>query len=141
MVHLDASDTPEFVVGVKNVLEDFLHGFSGARIRVQRNLVRPAKAQRPHVVQSQNVIGMGMRIENRVQPRDLLPYRLLAEVWRRINEDAMSVIFHHHRRPGTTVVRIVRCADAARAADRRHAHGSAAAQHGEHCLHFLIPEG
>src|SRR5258708_32484719 len=84
---------------------------------------------------------MGMRIKDRVQTGDLFSYGLLAEIGGRVDEDATSVVLHHHRWPGAAVVRVVRGAAAARAADSRHAHRRAAAQHGEYCFHFLIPAG
>src|SRR5579864_4904669 len=110
-------------------------------MRVEWNLAFTPEAERPYVVQAQNVVSVRVRIKHRVKPLDLFSNRLLAEIRRGVNQHRVAVVFHQHRRAQSPVMRIVRRAYAAVAPNGRNAHGRSAAQHGESRLHFLSSGG
>src|SRR5215470_4167067 len=106
VVDLDAGNSAVFVVGIKNVFENLLQGDCGLRKRVERNLLRAAEAQRPYVVQPENMIRVRMGVNDCIQAADPLADSLLAEIRRGIDEHATLRILQHDRRPGTIVARI-----------------------------------
>src|SRR5947209_5899286 len=141
MVELDAGYSTIFVIFVKDVTEDFLHGGRRLRMRVEGNPVWPPEAQRTHIIKPQDMVGMRVSVDHRIQPGDAFPDGLLSEIGRGIDEHAAVTILQHDGRPGTAVTRVSRGAHAAGAADGWHTHGCAAAQHCEHRFHFFNPAG
>src|SRR6185437_7005718 len=95
------------------------------------------------VVNAENVVSVGMGIENRIQMTDVFPDGLSAKVRSGINQDCFAGIFNEHGRPGALVMRIGRLTYGAIAADCGHAHRSAASEHGKAGLHHftLLPAG
>src|SRR5262249_13877045 len=56
--HLDPRDAPVFVIGVKDVAENALHGLRGFFLGVERDLAFALEADGAHIVQAQNVVGV-----------------------------------------------------------------------------------
>ena len=48
-----------------------------------------AKAQRPQIVEAENMVGMGVRVEDSIHMPDLFAQSLVAEVRTRIDQDRM----------------------------------------------------
>src|SRR5215471_8566642 len=96
------------VVGIRleNVVERSGDLARGLRIGVKRNFLRPAKAQRTHILKTENVVGMRVRVKDRVDAVEFLADRLGAEVGRGVDQDHVSGIFHRDRGTGAAVVRI-----------------------------------
>ena len=130
-----ASNSAELVVRVEDVAEHAAQKFGCFRARVERNATVAAKAQRPQIVNAQNVIGVSMGVENGVNLANFLANRLLAEIGTGVDENKLAAVLEDNRRTSAAVASIGRAADRASAADGGHAHGSAAAQHGKGCLH------
>ena len=74
------------------------------------------------------MIGMGVREQNRVELFQADAEGLLAEIGRRINQQAMAIMFDEHRRAQPLVARVIRQTSLALAADRRHANRRARAE-------------
>ena len=58
------------------------------------------------VVLTQNVVRMGMRVNQRVQMRDPGPQNLRPEVRRRVDDDIPVPVLHQNRRTQTVVPRV-----------------------------------
>src|SRR5215471_3084900 len=95
VIDLDARNSAVFVVGIKDVFENFLQGNCGVRKRVERNLLRAAEAQRPDIIESKHMIGVCMGVDDRIQAADPLADSLLAEIRRGIDEHATLRILQH----------------------------------------------
>src|SRR5882724_1431298 len=108
---------------------------------IERNLAFAPEAEQPHVIQAQDMVGMSVRVKNRVKPFDVLANRLLPEIRRGVDEHCVPVVLHQNRRTRAPVMRIIRRAYPAVAPDGGNAHRRSAAQHGESCLHFLSSGG
>src|SRR5579871_1602691 len=87
------------------------------------------------------MVGMGVRIENGIQPGNPLPDGLCAKVGGCVDQYAAPPVFQHDRGPCAPVMRIAGSADEALAADGRNTHGCAAAQHSQDCIHRLLMPG
>src|SRR6266436_5661750 len=94
------------------------------------------KAQRPQIVDSENVIGMSVRVEHCIEAANVLSDSLLSEIRSGIDQNAAPAVLNQYRRPGSAVARIRRMTHGAIAADSWHAHGRPAAQHRERRPHF-----
>ncbi len=93
------------------------------------------EAERPHIVESENVIGVAVGIKHGVNFANAFADGLLAEVGRGVDENGVPIPLHHDRRSRAPIVRICRHAHAAVAADGGHAHRGSTAQNREHCFH------
>src|SRR5580658_9396234 len=94
-------------------------------------------AERTEVIDTKNMVGVRMSIENCIHLRDSLPDGLCVEIRRGVNKHNLARILDHDGRSGTAVMRITGMADHAVAAQRRYTHGRAAAQYRERGLHRL----
>jgi hypothetical protein len=74
-----------------------------------------AQIKWPYIVEAEDVIGMGMREQNRVQPLQSRAHGLKPEIGSRIDYRCLSVANQKDRRPQPLVSRIRGCADAAMA--------------------------
>ena len=101
----------------------------GGRIHGQRGFLPHVK--RANVVESQDVIGVAMREENRVQAFQAHAERLRAEVRRRVDHRGLPLMNQEHGRAQAIVPRVLGTAHAAMASERRDSHGCAGAKHGE----------
>jgi hypothetical protein len=68
---------------------------------------------------------MSVGQQHGIEAVDPRAQRLLAKIGRSVYDDVLAVSREEERRPRTVVVGILRTADAAMTAERRHAHGSA----------------
>src|SRR5205807_2936898 len=59
VVHLYPCQAAIFIVRIENIPENILQGFRGLRVRIKRYLVRVAEAQGTHIIQAQDMVGMG----------------------------------------------------------------------------------
>jgi hypothetical protein len=100
------SNAAEFVVGIENVSEHASQELSRLGPRVKRDLGRAMKAEWPEVINSEDVVGMRVRVKHRIDVLDLRPYRLLAKVGCGIDQYDPPVVFQHDGRTGALVVRI-----------------------------------
>src|SRR5438132_4278631 len=128
----------EFVVRVEDITEHVANEFRGVGPGVERQLARfMAKTQRPQVVDSENVIGVGVSVEHGIKMGDALADCLLVKIRCAVDEHHATVVFNQNRRSSTAVVGIGGMADRAVAANGGHAHGRAAAQDGQRGLHLF----
>src|SRR5262249_15694091 len=125
-LHLYAGDAPVLVRSVKNVTEDSLHGFRSRVKGVQRDLLLAAETKRTHVVETQDVVGVSMGINDGVDVRNVLADGLLAKVRRGVNDYTAAAVLQHDRGASAAVTRIAGMTDGARAPDGGHAHGRSA---------------
>src|SRR5262249_30942788 len=140
-VHLNPGDAAVLVGCVKDVAKNTLQRLGRTVVGVKRNFLRAAKAQRAHIIEPQDVIGVGVGVDDGVDVSDVLANGLLAKVGRGIDEDALPLVLHHDRRPGAPVTRVRGVTHGTSAANGRHTHGGAATQDGKRRLHFLSGPG
>src|SRR5260370_20167606 len=132
----EPGEPAKFVIGVKNIAEHLAQKGGGIGTSVKRKLVRfMLVAQGPQVVDAQNVVGVSVSVEHGVYPLDSLANSLRVEIGSGVDQNNLAAILNHYGRPSAAVVRIGGAAHRAIAANRGHAHGSAAAQHGERGFH------
>src|SRR6185369_3367051 len=84
--------------------------------------------ERADVVEPHDVIGVRMRVEEEVEPRDRRAQQLQAQIRRGVDQEVLPVRLDLHRLPQPLVARIVRRADGTMATDDRNAGGSAGAE-------------
>lgn len=82
----------------------------------------------PQVVESQDVVRVGVGVNDRIDPLDLFPQALGAKIWRRVHLDAGFPEAQQCRGAETLVTRIFRQADPAGTADHGNAMGRACPQ-------------
>src|SRR5271157_1445915 len=119
-MYLNLGEAAVFVIRFEDVAKDAAQHLRGLIAGEERNLSASGctrEAERPDVVQPENVIGVAVRVEYGVDLPDALTDGLLAEVRRGVNEDGVSVPLHHHRGTRAAIVRVCRRAYAAVAAD------------------------
>ncbi len=81
------------------------------------------------IVDTMQVVGMGMGEQHGVERGDAGIEQLLAQIGRGVDEEPRPALLHHHRAAPPAVARVPQIAGAPLAADARHAPGRAAAQH------------
>jgi hypothetical protein len=86
--------------------------------------------QRAHVVDAVHVVGVGVRVDDRIEPLDARLQALVAQIGRGIDQHLRRPLLQEDRAALAPVARLVGAADRAVAADHRHAGGRAAAEHG-----------
>src|SRR5206468_640089 len=122
---------------VKNVAEHFPDELGSVWTCIEWQPVwLMQKAERTQVVDPEEVVGVSMGVQHRIQAADIFADCLFAEIRRGIDQNRAAAVFNEYGWPGAPVARIGRMADRAIATDGRHAHGRAAPQHGERSLHF-----
>jgi hypothetical protein len=75
--------------GIENILESLLdggHGFGGS---IDRDLVPLHEVERPYIIESEDVVGVGVSEQDSIYSFDPKPQRLVAEIRRRINQDSL----------------------------------------------------
>src|SRR5262249_47512493 len=80
---LDLRQSAVFVIAVEDVAEDAAQHALGSLAGIQRNLAAAGdarKAERPDVVEAEDVVGMAVRVEYRVNPANALADCLLAKI-------------------------------------------------------------
>ena len=97
----------EFVIRVKNVGEHPAQKRGGFGPSIQGKLLRLVLVtQRPQIINAQDVVGMRMGIEDRVNPSDVFADCLRVKIGSGIDQYDFAVLLDHDRRPGAPVVRI-----------------------------------
>ena len=115
----------DFGFAIENVIEgasEDVESFS-RRENGERGVL--AHVERPNVVESENVIGVGVREEDGVKALEADAKGLLAKIGRGVNNDVLTVAGKQQRRAEAVVTRICGGANTAMTAERRDAHGSA----------------
>src|SRR5215469_1126955 len=87
--------------------------------------------KRANVVEAENVVGVGVCVENRVEMSNASAQGLLAEVRGSVDDDVAAIVREQHRGARALVVQIGGVADIALAGESRNAHRSARAQYGD----------
>src|SRR5690242_4904936 len=80
-------NAPEFVVCLEDVAEHVAEKLRRLWPGIQRDLAGPMKAQGPEIVDTENMIRMGMGINNGINTGNIFPDSLLAEIGRGVNQD------------------------------------------------------
>src|SRR5215831_10622097 len=140
-LHLHASDAAVLVVGLKNIAEHVFDGLGCWIEGIERDFAFVAKTEWTHIIQAQDVVGVGVRVNDGVDVGDVFADGLFTEVGCSVNENAPAIVLDHDRRAGAAVPGIGGVADCARTTDGGHAHGRSAAQYGKGCFHFLLGAG
>src|SRR5438270_11597542 len=104
-------------VGIKDVTKNRLDVLQRGFVSVERKFLRAAKTQGPDIVESHDVVGVGVRIDDRIEAAHTGAQRLLAEVGSGVNEHHAPAIFHQNGRTGAAIVRIGRITNFAGAAE------------------------
>ncbi len=123
----------KLVFGVEDVAEHVAQEFAGSRRGIKRQLIGLVLIrQRAQVVDSEDVVGVGVGVEHGIELGDLFAQRLFTKVRRGVDQDMAGIVARitvadHHRGTGATVARVWRTADGAVAADGWYAHRCAAA--------------
>ena len=86
---------------------------------------------RPDIIEAEDVVRVRMGIENRVEPIDSRSHSLSAEVRGRVDHHVMAAVGEQNGWAGTLVMRIVRFANRAMAAERRNAHRGTGTENGQ----------
>ena len=121
---------PRGVSGAEDVGIDALQIVQRPLVAVTRNRRLLHHVEAAHFVESHDVIGVAVRIDNGVDASDAVRERLHAQVRRRVDEHRRPAVgLNQDGRARSFVARIGRAAGAALAADHRHAVRRARAQH------------
>src|SRR5713101_1409002 len=105
---------------------DSAHRFSRGEDRNARAL---AEIIRPHIIEPHQMVGVGMREQHGIQPVHFGAQHLGSKIWSSIDHHVMAAIFEQHGWTQTVIARVVRIADVAMTAGRRHAHAGTRSQH------------
>ena len=108
---LDLRQAAILVIRVEDVAENAAQSLRRGVAGVQRNLSAAGdarKAERPHVVEPENVVGVAVGVKHRVDLANALADGLLAKVGRGVDEHGVPVPLHHDRGPRAAVMRIGR---------------------------------
>src|SRR5208337_5106948 len=82
---LNLRESAVFVISLEDVAEDAAQRLRGCSAGKQRNLATASdarKAERPHIIEAENVVGVAVRVEHGVNLPDALADRLFAEIRR-----------------------------------------------------------
>src|ERR1019366_7318082 len=132
---IDQRQSAKLILRFENIAEHTAQKIACSRRRIKGQLTRLVTiGQRPQVVDSEDVVGVSVRIEDGIEVRDLFAQRLLAKVRRAVDHDVAGIVLRitvadQHGRASAPVVRILRTADSAVAADGGNSHRRAAAQY------------
>ena len=98
--------------------------------------------ERPHVIQPENVIGVAMRDEQRIEPVQPCAQSLLAKVGGNVYLGKLACVFDQQPRAQAPITRIIRRAGCTFATDHRYADRSSSSEKGEfHSGEWLVASG
>src|SRR6266850_8269365 len=126
------------VLTFEDVAEHGAQPVGSLMIGIERNLFGAPQAQRAYVVESQDVVRVRVRVENRVQAAHALAYRLRAKVGSGVDQNAVSAVLNEHRGTRALVTRITRCTHPAIASNGGYTHRGAAAEYGKQRFHLFF---
>src|SRR5882757_108813 len=122
VMDFDERNRADFRLAVEDVRKRAAQDVKCFGVRENRQCGLLAHIERANVVESENVIGMGVREEDSVKTLEADAKGLLAKVRRRVNDDVLAIAREKQGRAETIVARIFRSANAATAAERGDAH-------------------
>src|ERR1019366_6529937 len=99
--------TAVLVIRLEDVAENATQGLRRGLAGIKRNLAATGdarEAELPHVVESQNVIGMAVGVKHGVNFTNAFTESLLAEVGRGVDENGIPIPLHHDRRARAPVM-------------------------------------
>ena len=109
------------------------------RVRVARDRTALQRVEAAHIVEAEDVVRVRVREEDRVDARDPVRKRLLAQVGRGVDEDPRAIgHVDVDRRAQPAIARVGGSAGRARAADHRHAVRRAGAEHRDPALQGVM---
>ncbi len=88
-VQFDLCQAAVFIIRVENIAEDTAENFRGVLAGIQRNFASTShacKTQRPNIIQTENVVGVPVGVDDGVDLADMLADGLFAEVGRSVDE-------------------------------------------------------
>lgn len=88
---------------------------------IQRNRVVQPISEQPEIVESKNMVGMPMRVNDGMDQIDFLAQQLDSQFRRRVDQEDTLTGSHGNTRASPIVVRIIGLADIAMATDDRYA--------------------
>src|SRR6185369_2966937 len=118
----------------KDVFEDAANIDPGPLVRVETERA-VAKVKRANVVETEDVIGVTVRNQHRIEMFQTSAERLLPKISGSIDDDRLPGVLDQDRDTQTLVARIVRRAGFAVTRNRRNARGCAGAEEGQ--FHFV----
>src|SRR6185503_6700528 len=77
-------------LAVEDILKGPLEGVERFGGTIDRNFFPLQKIERPHVIQAENVVGVGMGVEDRVEPLNAEVQRLITEIRRGIDQNPFT---------------------------------------------------
>jgi hypothetical protein len=117
---------------IKGVREHRAYFAEGVRISEAGNRLPLQRVESPHLVEAEDVIGMPVREQQRIDAAHIEPERLGPEIRSGIDEQVQPVIrFHQDGGAQPVITRVGRPADGAIAPDHRHAVRRACTQEGD----------
>lgn len=131
------------VDGAECVLEDALDDGSGFVVGVERDAFRTVEAERAKIVHAEDVIGVGMSVENRVDGVDVLADGLVMEVRAGVDEDGVLVVVDGDAGASAAIGRVGLpsiSADGAGAAERGNSHAGARAEKSKRSMHKAMKQ-
>src|ERR1017187_10083748 len=135
-LQVNLRQSAKFILSFKNVAKHVAQKIAGGRRGIEREFARLVLiSQGAEVVDSQDVVGVRVRVEHGIELRDVFAQRLFAEVRSAVDHYMPAVVADHHRGASAPVARIRRTAYRAITANRRYAHRRAAAQYRQSRLH------
>ena len=91
VIDFDKRNGTDFGFAIENVIEGAAEDIESFSRRENRERGVLAHVERPNVVETENVIGVGVREEDGVEPLEADAKGLLAEVGRRVDDDVLVV--------------------------------------------------
>ena len=142
LAEIDLGAVEALLAEVEEIGEDPPDLRRGLRYRVGRDrLVLLQRVEAPHIVESEDMVGMRMGEEHGIDLPDPVCDGLLAEIGRGIEQDGDATQAQVEARTQAPVARIGRSADGAVAADHRHAGGGAGTEEEEFKRRFRFAHG
>jgi hypothetical protein len=135
-MQIDERKSSEFIGRFEDVAEHGAKKFAGMWRGIERHPAGSVeKRQRAQVVDSENMVGVGVGVEHGIELSHVFAQRLFAKIGSAVDHHMASVVAEEDRRTGAAVARIGRTADGAVAADGGYPHRCAAAQYCQCRLH------
>lgn len=139
-VDLNASGGRVAIFCAEGVVEDALDGGGSFVIGIDGQIMLVVEAERPEIIESHDVIGVTVGVDDCVDTADVFAQGLSVKVRAGVDQDGVGVVLKAYRGPGAAIARVGRGADDAVTAEGRNAHGGATAQECESRLHALADD-
>ena len=106
----DERNRADFRLAVENVRKRAAQDVKRFGVRENRQRGFLTHVERANIVEAENVVSVGVREEDGVEPLKADAKGLLAEVRRRVNDDVLAIAREKHGRAETVVARVFRTA-------------------------------